>query len=84
MILVGAIGLLIDGFAERREVPYTQMIELIAEEHGGPARDRIRSFWFTRRRLVQSMMPFDAESQDTFSLGTELRIGPINRKMIDD
>jgi hypothetical protein len=36
LILAGAIGLLIDGFAEWRALPYTQVLELIAEEHGGP------------------------------------------------
>jgi len=35
LILVGAIGLLVDGFAERRAVPYTAALEMIAEQHGG-------------------------------------------------
>jgi hypothetical protein len=30
LILVGALGLLIDGFAERRAVPYTAALEEIA------------------------------------------------------
>ena len=37
LILLGAIGLLIDGFAERRAVPYTNALEAIAEgDAGGP------------------------------------------------
>ena len=33
LILAGAIGLLIDGFAERRAVPYTAALEDLAEQH---------------------------------------------------
>ena len=34
IILVGAIGFLIDGFAERRARPYTVALEAVAAEHG--------------------------------------------------
>lgn len=38
LVLVGAIGFLIDGFAERRARPYTAALEALAAEHGvGPA-----------------------------------------------
>ena len=33
LILVGAIGFLIDGFAERRAQPYTEALEALAAEH---------------------------------------------------
>lgn len=33
LILVGAIGFFIDGFAERRAVPYTSALEELAEQH---------------------------------------------------
>jgi lipoprotein signal peptidase len=33
LILVGAIGFLIDGFAERRAQPYTDALETLAAEH---------------------------------------------------
>ena len=32
IILIGAMGFLIDGFAERRARPYTQALELLAAE----------------------------------------------------
>ena len=32
LILVGAVGLLIDGFAERRAAPYTKALQSIAEQ----------------------------------------------------
>lgn len=34
LVLVGAIGFLIDGFAERRARPYTAALESLAAEHG--------------------------------------------------
>jgi hypothetical protein len=34
LILAGAVGLLIDGFAERRAVPYTAALEELAAQHG--------------------------------------------------
>lgn len=38
LLLVGAIGFLIDGFAERRARPYTAALEALAAEHGvGPS-----------------------------------------------
>ena len=39
-ILIGAVGFLIDGFAERRARPYTQALEALASEHlvEGPAK----------------------------------------------
>lgn len=38
LVLVGAIGFLIDGFAERRARPYTAALEALAAKHGvGPA-----------------------------------------------
>jgi len=33
LILIGAMGFLIDGFAERRARPYTQALEALAAEH---------------------------------------------------
>ena len=36
LILAGALGLLIDGFAERRAAPYTTALEEIAEHHQVP------------------------------------------------
>lgn len=33
IILIGAVGFLIDGFAERRARPYTQALEQLAAEH---------------------------------------------------
>jgi hypothetical protein len=36
LILVGAFGFLIDGFAERRARPYTAALEALAAEHGLP------------------------------------------------
>lgn len=33
LILIGAIGFLIDGFAERRAVPYTAALEKLAQQH---------------------------------------------------
>jgi hypothetical protein len=39
IILIGAMGFLIDGFAERRARPYTEALEALAAEHDveGPA-----------------------------------------------
>ena len=34
IILIGASGFLIDGFAERRARPYTEALEVLAAEHG--------------------------------------------------
>jgi hypothetical protein len=34
IILIGALGFLIDGFAERRARPYTEALEVLAAEHG--------------------------------------------------
>jgi hypothetical protein len=34
IILIGALGFLIDGFAERRARPYTEALEVLATEHG--------------------------------------------------
>lgn len=34
LLLVGAMGFLIDGFAERRARPYTKALEALAAEHG--------------------------------------------------
>lgn len=34
LILIGAVGFLIDGFAERRARPYTDALEILAAEHG--------------------------------------------------
>ncbi|MDP1918486.1 MAG: hypothetical protein Q8L14_19720 [Myxococcales bacterium] len=36
LILVGAMGFLIDGFAERRSRPYTAALEALATQHGVP------------------------------------------------
>ncbi len=36
LILVGAAGFLIDGFAERRSRPYTAALEVLATQHGVP------------------------------------------------
>lgn len=36
LILVGAMGFLIDGFAERRARPYTAALEALAQQHGLP------------------------------------------------
>ena len=33
LILIGAVGFLIDGFAERRARPYTESLEALASEH---------------------------------------------------
>jgi len=33
LILIGALGFLIDGFAERRARPYTEALQLLAAEH---------------------------------------------------
>jgi lipoprotein signal peptidase len=33
LILIGAMGFLIDGFAERRARPYTNALEVLAAEH---------------------------------------------------
>ena len=35
LLLVGAIGLLIDGFAERRALPYTAALQKLAAQHTG-------------------------------------------------
>ncbi len=40
LILVGAAGFLIDGFAERRARPYTAALEALATQHGVPVDDR--------------------------------------------
>ena len=37
LILIGAMGFLIDGFAERRARPYTDALEVLAAEHGDEA-----------------------------------------------
>lgn len=34
LIIVGAMGFLIDGFAERRSRPYTAALEALAQQHG--------------------------------------------------
>ncbi len=34
LILCGAVGFLVDGFAERRAKPYTEALEALAAEHG--------------------------------------------------
>ena len=34
LILIGAVGFVIDGFAERRAIPYTAALEDLAKEHG--------------------------------------------------
>lgn len=36
IILIGALGFLIDGFAERRSRPYTAALEALATQHGVP------------------------------------------------
>ena len=41
LILIGAIGFLIDGFAERRARPYTQALQQLAAEHARPASEAI-------------------------------------------
>ena len=37
LILIGAVGFLIDGFAERRARPYTEALEVLAAEHEAEA-----------------------------------------------
>ncbi|GMU59433.1 MAG: hypothetical protein AMXMBFR34_11960 [Myxococcaceae bacterium] len=34
LVLAGAMGLVIDGFAERRAEPYTEALEVLAKENG--------------------------------------------------
>ena len=34
LIMIGALGFFIDGFAERRARPYTVALEALAAEHG--------------------------------------------------
>ena len=34
IVLIGAMGFLVDSFAERRARPYTQALEVLAAEHG--------------------------------------------------
>ena len=34
LLIVGAMGFLIDGFAERRSRPYTAALEALAQQHG--------------------------------------------------
>lgn len=38
LLLIGAFGFLIDGFAERRARPYTKALEALAAEHGVPTK----------------------------------------------